>query len=196
MNPNELLQQRKKLLEETRAILKAADDEKRGMTAEEETRFNKLHDDAAELQTRAEMTDRQDKLEREMGESQGTVAGQRDSDGSGDGANADPESRAFKEREDAQMRAFDSYLRNGTRGFNDEEVRALQMDSDEAGGYLTAPQRFVTQLIKAVDDMVFIRPLATKQQLNQAQSLGVPSLDADPADADTLLIRLHSCTQH
>ena len=69
----------------------------------------------------------------------------------------------------------------------DEEVRALQMDSDEAGGYLVAPQRFVNQLIKALDDMVFIRQLATKQQLNQAQSLGVPSLDADPADADSLL---------
>lgn len=154
--------------------------------------YNRSHN-SSRVATRAESMQRQVDLERELGESQGTVAGQRDSDEDGNG---DPESRARNERDDAQMRAFDSYLRNGPRGMNDEEFRALQMDSDEAGGYTVARQRFVNWPIQAVDDMVFIRQVATKQQLNQSQSLGVLSLDADPADADSLLTRRHNSTQH
>jgi HK97 family phage major capsid protein len=58
------------------------------------------------------------------------------------------------------------------------------MDSDEAGGYTVASEQFVNRLIKAVDDLVFIRGLATTQTVTSAHSLGAPSLDADPADAD------------
>jgi HK97 family phage major capsid protein len=38
------------------------------------------------------------------------------------------------------------------------------------------------QLIQKVDDMVFVRQLATKFTLNKAQSIGYPALDADPED--------------
>ena len=65
-----------------------------------------------------------------------------------------------------------------------EELRALQVDSDEAGGYLVAPEQFVAELIKAVDNAVFIRQLATVHPLTTSASLGAPALDADPADAD------------
>jgi HK97 family phage major capsid protein len=41
-----------------------------------------------------------------------------------------------------------------------EELRALQAGADVDGGYLVAPQQFVTELIKAVDDQVAIRGLA------------------------------------
>jgi HK97 family phage major capsid protein len=46
------------------------------------------------------------------------------------------------------------------------------------------PEQLANQLIKAIDDDVFIRGLATKFQVPNAQSLGAPSLDNDPADAD------------
>ncbi len=80
-------------------------------------------------------------------------------------------------------KAFRSYLR-GKREMNADEYRALQMDDDEAGGYIVAPERFVASLIQAIDDQVYIRQWATVQQVGRAQSLGVPSLDADPADSD------------
>ena len=62
------------------------------------------------------------------------------------------------------------------------EKRALQMDADEAGGYTVAPQQFVADLIRAVDNRVFFRGLATVNQLMGAHTIGRPSLDADPAD--------------
>lgn len=64
------------------------------------------------------------------------------------------------------------------------ESRALQMDSDTAGGFLVAPQQFVADLIQAVDNAVFIRGLATVSQLVGAHSIGRPSRDVDVSDCD------------
>lgn len=79
-------------------------------------------------------------------------------------------------------KAFRSYLRRGERGAY--ENRAVQADSDLVGGFLVMPQQFVTQLLKFTDNLLFIRQLATKFQLATAQSLGAPTLDTDPDDAD------------
>jgi HK97 family phage major capsid protein len=65
----------------------------------------------------------------------------------------------------------------------DAERRALQMDSDPAGGFTVAPQQFVADLIQAVDNRLFFRGLATVSQLMGAHSIGRPSLAANPADA-------------
>jgi HK97 family phage major capsid protein len=75
------------------------------------------------------------------------------------------------------------------RGFRNwvatgQEFRALQSDDDELGGYLVTPMQMVDRLIKAIDDAVFIRQWATVFAVPNAQSLGAPALDADPADAD------------
>ena len=64
------------------------------------------------------------------------------------------------------------------------EARALQMDSDVAGGFIVAPQEFSDQIIKFVDNLVFIRKWATKYRVPNAFSLGVPQLTTDPDDAD------------
>ncbi len=64
------------------------------------------------------------------------------------------------------------------------EQRALQVDLDTAGGFLVTPMQLVDQLIKAIDDQVFIRQHATVFAVPTADSLGVPTLEADPADAD------------
>jgi HK97 family phage major capsid protein len=65
-----------------------------------------------------------------------------------------------------------------------EELRALQAVPDTSGGYLIAPEQFVIELIKRVDDQVAIRGLARTFQVPQAASLGAPTLDADPSDPD------------
>lgn len=61
-----------------------------------------------------------------------------------------------------------------------EEQRALQADLPTAGGYVTAPPIFVASLIQAVDNLVYMRQLAT--MLQPGNGAGIPSLDADPAD--------------
>lgn len=64
------------------------------------------------------------------------------------------------------------------------EVRALSAGSDPQAGYLIAPLQMLDGLIQAVDDLLWIRQLATVTQVTAAESLGLTSLDADPADAD------------
>jgi HK97 family phage major capsid protein len=67
---------------------------------------------------------------------------------------------------------------------SDAERRALQMDVDASGGFTVAPQQFVANLIQRVDDMTFMRGLATVSQLVGAHSIGRPSLDTDVSDSD------------
>ena len=86
--------------------------------------------------------------------------------------------REVEERGSAEYeKNFANYLQVGQK-------RALQADADEAGGFTFGSEQFVAKLIQAVDDQVFIRQLATVQTVTNAQTLGAPSLDADPADAD------------
>lgn len=82
---------------------------------------------------------------------------------------------------------FKGYLKNGNSALASAapEIRAaLQADSETAGGYVMASEQFSTQLIQKINDLVFIRELATKETVANAQSLGIPTLDADPADSD------------
>jgi len=64
------------------------------------------------------------------------------------------------------------------------EFRALQVAPDTAGGFLLAPQEFIPQLIMNMDNMVFIRGLATKYPVTNTNGLGAPTLDTDFADLD------------
>ncbi|HSH28678.1 MAG TPA: phage major capsid protein, partial [Thiohalobacter sp.] len=91
-----------------------------------------------------------------------------------------------KQSDEAEFRtlAFRKALIFGRESLDGDEMRALAFDNDASGGYLAAPEQFVNELIKGVDDMVFMRGMATTMMIDGAHSLGVPSLAADPADAD------------
>ena len=65
-----------------------------------------------------------------------------------------------------------------------EEFRALQADDFSQGGALVAPVDFQRDLIQAVDDVVYLRQFGTVRAVRNAQALGFPSLDTDPADSD------------
>jgi HK97 family phage major capsid protein len=81
-------------------------------------------------------------------------------------------------------RAFETYLCEGMQSLLAKHRRDISADSDIVGGYLVMPQEFLAKLIKFVDNYVFIREKGTKFTVSSAQSLGAPSLDNDPADAD------------
>lgn len=169
MNERELLAKRAELINQARAMLEAAEKEKRDFSAEEQTNYDAIFADMSKIDKKLENL-------RKLG----TVD-------DGEFRSAEPEKPEGSERgnrspeEEKRMRAFDAFLR---RGAILPELRALQADSDAAGGFYTTPQQFVNRLIQAIDDQVFIRQWATPNTVTQAQSLGVPTLAADPADAD------------
>lgn len=167
----ELREKRAKLIAESRQILDKAEAEKRGLTSEENEAYEKLMAEIDSLGNIIEKEENQLKLEKDLeeriNEPHVTEPG---SDGKDD--------REFR------MKAFRKFLSKGFPALDAEERRALQADSNESGGYTVAPQEFVEQLIKAVDDQVFIRQFATTMPVTKAESLGMPALDADPADAD------------
>lgn len=88
------------------------------------------------------------------------------------------------------MKGYSQYLKHGPGILTNDniegikEFKALQVDVDTLGGYLTAPQQFVAELIQRVDDQVFIRAMSNVITLTTGLSLGAPSLDTDLGDAD------------
>lgn len=77
------------------------------------------------------------------------------------------------------------YLINGERALKRGiEARTVQADVDIVGGYMVLPEEFIFKILKAADNYLFLRQLATVFTVNASQSLGVPALDADPSDAD------------
>jgi HK97 family phage major capsid protein len=178
--------ERSTILREARVIIDKYLAENREPTAEERQEQTRILDRADTMIAEAGLLERQADAEDRDAESTGTVAGQADGGGEGeirgslDGST--PEQRDAAIQDVKALRAFNLSLAGEQS--DDPEIRALQVDSQEAGGYVVTPTRWLMMLIQAVDDQIFIRGLATKQTVANAQSLGFPSLDADPADAD------------
>lgn len=166
----ELRQERARLIEENRAMLDLVDAEKREFTPEENEQYGKRDNVIDNLKIRFEREEAQERRDLEVGEFTESA----------DTRGAPP---GEKPEGDASIGAWNRFLRSGTSALAPEEFRALQSDKDEAGGYLRAPVQWVSTLLQALDNLVFVRNgRATIQKIPTAQSLGAPSLDADPAD--------------
>jgi len=210
----ELKAQRLALVTQARAIHKKATDEKREMSAEENTNFDKYMtdsdalkaqiDDAAKAESRAQrLKDAEDELARSDGR-------RTNPDNPGDDRTGEEQVFKFPARMNpASTREikfnptakyvgplaskeyrddFRSWIRGGKRSARlfegSEELRNLQVDIDTAGGFLVTPQQFAAEMIAIVDNEVFIRRHATIMTLTSATTLGVPSRDVDIADSD------------
>lgn len=167
MNERELLAKRAKLIAQAREMLEGAEAEKRDFATEEQNNYDAVFDDVAKIDTKIENL-------RRLGTADDPEFRNTDPERPEGGEQGNPD-------EERSIRAFDAFLRSGAVS---PELRALQADSDAAGGFYTTPQQFVDRLIQAVDDQVFIRQWATPNVVTNAQSLGVPTLAADPADSD------------
>jgi HK97 family phage major capsid protein len=201
MSITELLQKRANLVSQARALVDKADTEKRGMSAEEETQYSQLMDEVTTIGT--DVTRRQQLEAVETALTQPINPPQRtnpDSRGNNGLQGIQWRSRGmhdlaevpgfleeplwrglFPFTQDSYRSAYQSWLRFGPE-IGAAERRALQADSDILGGYLAMPMQFVDRLVQAIDNLVFIRQWATIFAVPQAESLGVPSLDTDPAD--------------
>jgi len=175
-----LREKRAAIVESMKAIVEKAEAEKRDLTADDAREHEKLFDQAEAARSQIQVLERQQETEREMAETRAAEEARereaRDSKGGGEKDKA-PEA-------EARHAAFAKFLRGGFKALTDVEHRALSVASDADGGYVVAPQQFMASLIKFVDDSVFIRSKATTFRLEKAESLGVPSLDADVSDAD------------
>ncbi len=183
MDVMEKKQERAGLAKKARTLLDLAEEGKRSLSAEESEQFDRLMKQCDDIDAAVE---REEKLrERERRIAGGTPPGADDGNGNSGGGNGGaPGDRATKDDAQRQAAAWRAYLLNGRQALDGEHARALNMGSDPEGGYLVAPQQWVQQLIKAVDDAVLLRGLATVYTLNEGESLGVPSLDNDLDDAE------------
>jgi len=168
-----ILEMRKKraaLVKQAREILDKADKEKRSLTAEEEEKYEKIFAEVDEIGKRIEKEERQREMENEIEKSKGPAAGKEEL------------SDTEKKQKEEIRAAFRKYLVGGVNALTPEEVRVLSVSDPTLGGYMVAPEEFVAELIKGVDDAVYIRKYATIHQLKKSVSLGAPALDSDMDD--------------
>jgi HK97 family phage major capsid protein len=195
MKSSELRVKRAQAVETARSILSHAESERRAPTGEEQRNFNVLMDEADKLGADVDRIERLEREERTLAQSQGRYTEpQRPSSRPGgrrftrqpDGVDGDGGAFELKGRRGTPeyRSAFESYLRGGIESLGAIERRDLSAENDVQGGYMVAPQQTANSIIKALDNLLFIRRLATTIPVVGSESLGCPSLDADPADAD------------
>ena len=85
--------------------------------------------------------------------------------------------------ENIQLAGMDAYLAGDMAVLSQPEMRAaLNITDASLGGYLQPPTVWVDRLIKALDDELVIRRLATKFSLPNGESMGAVSLETDLDD--------------
>lgn len=172
----DLRNKRGKAIADARAILDRVEAEKRQMSTEESNQYDALIADSQKMKDDITREERQQELEREAAQS----AFREDKRQEG----GQKQTATSPRGTDEYRAAYEKFLRFGKDSLGGDEIRALSSGTDTQGGFLLMPEQMVGGILKAVDDMVFIRQKATKFSVPSAGSLGVPTLDADPDDAN------------
>jgi len=183
---NEKKQKRAALVKEARILLDVAEGEKRDLTDEENQQYERVWLDIEKMGKEIDQSEQAlarksqlSLLETMNEETQGRSVTAAEPGHVGGDVREKINPRASEEYQEAFARC----MRGGIRALSSDQYRALQADSDTAGGFVVVSEQFATKLIKAVDDNVFIRQKATVLTISKAESLGVPVLDSDPDDA-------------
>lgn len=192
---SELAERKRKLIHDNRQLLERADKAKRQLTSEEAQEYDRRDKDIEKLDSqingladhetrrqrqRANEESLNRPLPRQTSNSCGGRCGGRTlslSFGRGGTLQFSPDNQLASEK---YGRAFTKMLRGEPGNY---EALGLKVADDTKGGYL-APMTWVAQMIKFLDDEVFIRQLATVLPPTTAKSVGAVSYDTDPGDAD------------
>jgi len=158
----ELRQTRANLIGEVRKIQDAATNGV--LSADDLSRIDAIEKDIKSLEGNIGVAERQEARERELATTNGKPI--HGADGGAD-----------EERSKKYAADFRNFLLTGER-------RDLAADTASAGGNIVAPQQFVQQVLKKLDDLVFVRQGATKYTLGSFANLGVPTISANASDAD------------
>jgi HK97 family phage major capsid protein len=170
MSVKALLEKRANVWEQAKALIDRAEAENRDFTAEEKEQYDKMMAEMDELAKRAQRLEEAERLEKELQAraNEPIKAGV---------PGATPE----KDKREAVRAAFRTYLQTGVVL---PELRDLAAGVDASGGYLVAPEEFVAEVIKDIDNVTFVRRIANVIPLKTSDSLGVPTLDTDMSDPD------------
>lgn len=177
----ELRQKRANLIQNARSVVDRAEGEKRSMSAEEETTWNNYMTDIDKIDKQIEREERMAALEDSLIGAPNEPLGQ-----SGDPKDPEPRGDIHPTDREEYRSAFAKKLMDGNlANLTVEEARALAVSSASSGSNIVAPQQWVAQLIKDLDNAVFMRKIANVlPALTTSDSLGAPTLDADVDDAD------------
>lgn len=173
LNIQELRDKKITALNRNREILNKARDEKRELTGEEQANFDKTVDEIVNISETISREEKMREMERDMLQNnQNHVSLEMGSD-------SDKSSRNKAQRE-----AFLQCLRYGHNALTQAQNSALQVDSDQKGGYLTAPPQFYQDFIQEMDDEVFLRTLCHVIRTKNINGIGAPGLETDADDGD------------
>jgi len=150
----EMRQNRAALVQQARELLNRAEDEKRDLTAEENEQYERIMADVDKLGNQIEREERQQRLEKELAQSRGTIAGGKEQPG--DNETRDDNPCATKEYRSAYWQQF----RHGKQALTAEEYRALTVGTDAAGGFLV-PTEFERRVVDMLMEENVMRSLAT-----------------------------------
>lgn len=182
----ELKEQRAKLIHDARELINKPDEEKRSLTEEERGRWDTMWDDAEKLKDQAKEIEGDEKRRSQLEEAElglKKLGERRTTPEKPEETRQTGEVHPFATEE--YRAAFGQYLLRGkgvssTEEFRAlqetlpaEEFRALQSDLDTGGGYMVTPEQMATDIIKDVDDLLYIRQWARTETLPQAKSLGI-----------------------
>jgi len=89
-----------------------------------------------------------------------------------------------KPKQDDKIRELFAKALSGTPRHVEAFQNALSLGTDATAGYLTAPVQFVQELIKGLDNILFMRQISyVTPPLGAAQSLGYPFMKTEATDA-------------
>lgn len=178
----ELYEKRNKLVEDQRNLLDKAENEKRDFTTEENDQYNGMDKDFEKITEDIKI------VEKREDENIKRIKGLEEREAYLKTSQQKPtkpatESSNDTKNQDEYRNAYRSYLMRGGNNLSETELRALQADKNVAGGYLVAPEQFVSELIKGLEDQVFVRKYAKIISMPTAASLGIPELANQIDDA-------------
>jgi HK97 family phage major capsid protein len=198
----DLLQRRAELVAQARRdFLEPAVKDKRAQTAEEFAKYEAMMKEAEGLKATADNLDRQDVIESALDQPAALSHGISEIGGMG-GASVEKRALAAfaaggyeavpkgtperKALDDIQGRAFISWWRaGGDAGQLTPEFRAaLNVTDLTRGGYLRPPMSVIQGILAVVDNLVYIRQLATKIETWEGGSAGQVSRETDIDDME------------
>ncbi|HKQ02644.1 MAG TPA: phage major capsid protein [Actinomycetes bacterium] len=181
----ELQAERAKLVAQMRAINDAAKKENRSFNTEEDSSYQKLEEQVDKLTeqiaTEEKTSARASKL---LSLEDALKKAPAPTTKPTPGAPGSERSSSYL-ASDEYRQLFEAYLTGGRMALAEHRVDTLQVGLFTKGGALVGPEQFVAELIKKVDDAVFVRSRPTRKfRITTSMSLGVPTLDTDIDDAD------------
>lgn len=187
-----LKQQRSDLISKARNIITRAENENRNLSAEENVEYDKWFAESAQLKTRIDRLEAHAALESELDRAgpritsntshlpvtgnTGGMGGDRQPvtmDLHGTKITFEVGSPEWIRAQPEYKQAWRNYLLGGSMGAGLMPQATTSRTNDVQGGYLAAPEEFVAELIKDIDNVFLIRNLSRKFS-TKAKALGAP----------------------